>query len=128
MLNTIAKIYKIDIPEFEKNIVGASGENRVEKLKYTSFNKSATFEEQLFSIIRRSKSKIIALSYSDSESNHKIKEIDKTLELITDFMKNDPIFVPGSFKVIKYNRKNFESRKDNKKININELLFIVKKR
>lgn len=128
LLNTVAKLSKINIRDFEKNIVGASGENRVEKLQYTSFNKSATFEKQLFDIIKKSKSKIIVLSYSDSESNHKVKEIDQTLKMITDFMKNDDIFVKGSFKMIKYNRKNFESRKDNKKLNINELLFIVRKK
>lgn len=128
LLNTISKLNKINIYDFEKNIVGASGENRTEKLKYTSFNKSSTFERQLFDIIRKSKSKIIVLSYSDSESNHKVKEINKTLNTITEFMKNDDIFVKESFKIIKYNRKNFESRKDNKKININELLFIVRKK
>lgn len=128
LLNTISKLHKIDIEDFENNIVGASGENRKEKLKYTSFNKSATFEKQLFDIIKKSKSKIIVLSYSDSESNHKVKEINKTLKLIMDFMKNDEMFIKGSFKLIKYNRKNFESRKNNKKISINELLFIVKKK
>ena len=128
LLNTVSKLHKIDIEDFENNIVGASGENRKEKLKYTSFNKSATFENQLFDIIRKSKSKVIVLSYSDSESNHKVKEIDKTLKMITEFMKNDEIFVKGSFKLIKYNRKNFESRKDNKKLSINELLFIVRKK
>ena len=128
LLNTVSKLHKININDFEKNIIGASGENRVEKLQYTSFNKSSTFEKQLFEIIRKSKSKIIVLSYSDSESNHKVKEIDKTLKMITDFMKNDDIFIKGSFKMIKYHRKNFESRKDNKKLNINELLFIVRKK
>lgn len=128
LLNTIAKIHKINITNFEKNIVGASGENRKEKLQYTSFNTSATFEKQLFEIIKKSKSKLIILSYSDSESNHKINETNKTIELISNFMKNDDIFVPNSFKVIKYNRKNFESRKNNKKAEIHELLFVVRKR
>lgn len=128
LLNTVSKLNEINILEFEKNIVGASGENRVEKLNYTSFNKSATFEEQLFEIIKNSKSKIVVLSYSDSESNHKVKEIDKTIKLISDFMTDSKYFVDGSFKIIKYNRKNFESRKDNKKLNINELLFIVRKK
>ena len=128
LLNTIAKIHKIDIPDFERNIIGASGENRKEKSEYTSFNKSATFEKHLFEIIKKSKSKLIVLSYSDSESNHKIKDANKTIKLISDFMKNNSIFVPNSFKIIKYNRKNFESRKNNKKTEINELLFVVRKR
>lgn len=128
LLNTIAKYNKIkDIEKFEKNIVGASGENRVEKLKYTSFNQRATFEEQLFELIKLSKSKLIVLSYSDSESNHQIKQINTTIEKISTFMKDENIFIPGSFKLIKYNRKNFESRKDNKKASINELLFIARK-
>lgn len=129
LLNTIAKYHKIDnVSDFEKNIVGASGENRIAKLQYTSFNQRATFETQLFEIIRKSRSKIIALSYSDSESNHNVNETNKTIKIITNFMKNDSVFIPGSLKVIKYNRKNFESRKNNKKQKINELLFIVKKK
>lgn len=128
LLNTVAKLNKINLKEFEKNIVGASGENRVEKLQYTSFNKTSTFEEQLFNIIKESKSKIIVLSYSDSESNHNVNEASKIINLITNFMKDETIFEKDSFKLIKYNRKNFESRKDNKKLTINELLFIARKK
>lgn len=128
LLNTVSKINKVNLNEFEKNIIGASGENRHDKLIYTSFNKRSTFEDQLFEIMKRSKAKIIVLSYSDSESNHKVNENNKTVEKIANFMQNEKYFMKDTFKLIKYHRKNFESRKDNKKLGINELLFIVRKK
>lgn len=127
LLNTIARLYDIEDKElFFSEIVGASGENRIRKLQYTSFNKRSTFEETLLIPLSHSKCKIVALSYSDSGSNHKRENIDSTLEIITNFFSNKEMF--SDFKIIKVKSKNFESRKGNKKEEINELLFIAKRK
>ena len=123
LLNTISKYYGIlNKKEFDSQIVGASGENRIQKLEYTSFNKKSTFEETLLTPLSLSKCKVIALSYSDSESNHKRENIDDTLNLIDSFFSNKKIF--NSYKVVKIKSHNFESRRGNKKEEINELLYI----
>lgn len=124
LLNTVARFNDIDDKtKFFKQIVGASGENRIQKLKYTSFNKRATFEKLLLNRIDNSKCKVVALSYSDSESNHKREGIDITLKQITDFFGDKTKF--ASYKVVKVDSRNFESRKGNKKESIHELLFIA---
>ncbi len=126
LLNTISKYHQIDdINEFEKNIVGASGENRVAKLKYTSFNVKCSFEELLLQQVKLSKSKLVVLSYSNSLSNHKRGDIDTTLQAIEKFFNDPNIF--ESFNLIEIDSRNFESRKGNKKPKIKELLFIAKK-
>ncbi len=127
LLNTIARLYEIEDKElFFSEIVGASGENRIRKLQYTSFNKRSTFEETLLIPLSNSKCKIVALSYSDSGSNHKRENIDSTLEAITSFFSNKEMF--SDFKIVKVRSKNFESRKGNKKEDINELLFIAQRK
>lgn len=127
LLNTIAKYYGIEDKKlFESQIVGASGENRIQKLEYTSFNKKSTFEETLLAPLRIINCKVVALSYSDSESNHKREDIDQTLNQIHSFFSNQNIF--ETYKVIKIQSRNFESRKGNKKEDIHELLYIGIKR
>lgn len=127
LLNSIARLYEIDDKDgFFSELIGASGENRVRKLQYTSFNRRSTFEETLLEPLSQTKCKIIALSYSDSGSNHKRENIDSTLEAITKFFSNKDMF--SDFKIIKVKSKNFESRKGNKKEHINELLFIAIKK
>lgn len=125
LLNTIAKYHNIeDINAFEKGIVGASGENRIEKLVYTSFNIKG-FVEILISLIKKSKAKYIVLSYSDSESNHTKKEIEGTINTISEFFADKSIF--SKYELVKIESINFESRKGNKKEKVNELLFLGKK-
>lgn len=129
LLNTIAKINEIpNIGEFEKNIVGASGENRVEKLEYTSFNKTETFEKRMSDLIKKSNCSLVAISYSDSSSNHRVNNIDETLNHIEEYLNDTNIFVEGSYKKIEFSRQNFESRKSNQKQLINEILYIARKK
>ncbi len=126
LLNTAAKFHKItDWNDFEKGIVGASGENREKKLNYTSFNTKKDFEKLLFDIINKSQCKTIVLSYSDSKSNHERERIRTTLEDLNAFFSNEKIF--ECYKLYKIQSVNFESRKGNKKNGINELLFVAKK-
>lgn len=129
LLNTVAKINDMeDIGEFEAGIIGASGENRSNKLKYVSFNCKETFEERLFDLIRRSNCSLVVISYSDSESNHRIEDTKRTIDLIEEFLRDETVFVRDSYRKIEFERQNFESRKANKKQNINELLFIARRR
>src|SRR3989339_304448 len=125
LLNTIAKYHNIeDINAFEKGIVGASGENRIEKLVYTSFNIKG-FVEILISLIKKSKAKYIVLSSSDGESNHTKKDIEGTINTISEFFADKSIF--SKYELVKIESINFESRKGNKKEKVNELLFLGKK-
>lgn len=128
LLNTVAKINSINIIDFEKDIVGASGENRIKKLKYTSFNQTESFEKRLIDLIELANCSMLLLSYSDSNTNHRVDKIDDTLSHIEDFLKNEDIFLPNSYKKIEFSRQNFESRKSNQKQEINEILFIARKR
>lgn len=126
LLNTLSRYREIkNIKKFEKNIVGASGENRVEKLQYTSFNNNSKFQERLFDAIIRSNSKIVAVSYSDSISNHKKNKIDDLLEEFNAFFSNKKLF--KKFNLYQIESINFESRKGNKKQKIHELLFVALK-
>lgn len=127
LLNTVAKFHKItDWQDFEKGIVGASGENREKKLNYTSFNTKKDFEKLLFEIIDNSPCKTIVLSYSDSKSNHERDEISTTLYVLNKFFSNEEKF--ECYKLYKIQSVNFESRKGNKKNGINELLFVARKK
>lgn len=127
LLNTIARFHKIeDWQKFEKGIVGASGENRENKLNYTSFNTKKGFEKLIMNIIENAQCDIIVLSYSDSKSNHERDEINTTLDILKNFFENRNIFEYYYMKSIQ--SVNFESRKGNKKNGINELLFVAKKK
>lgn len=129
LLNTIAKLNDLDdVRGFEKGIAGASGENREQKMKYTSFNQSSTFEKRLFQLIEKAKCKVIVLSYSDSESNHNVNNSEITIKKIEDFLNDDRLFITSTYQMLEFKRQNFESRKFNKKQKINELLFIVRKK
>ncbi|MBQ4646127.1 MAG: DNA adenine methylase [Candidatus Gastranaerophilales bacterium] len=126
LLNSIAKFNDIKDKElFQSQIIGASGENRVQKLQYTSFNVRNTFKELLLKQLEKTKCKYIVLSYSDSSSNHEREQINDTIFEIENFFSNKSLF--EFYKVVKIKSQNFESRKGNKKENINELLFIAKK-
>lgn len=126
LLNTVARFHKItDWKDFEKGIVGASGENREKKLNYTSFNTKKDFEKLLFDIIDKSPCKTIVLSYSDSKSNHERSEINATIKGLHSFFSNKKAF--NYYKMYRIQSVNFESRKGNKKNEINELLFVAKK-
>lgn len=126
LLNTIAKFNEIkDKQLFQNQIVGASGENRVQKLKYTSFNTRSTFKDLLLCQLAKTKCKYVILSYSDSSSNHEKSKIYNTINEIESFFANKTLF--KYFKTIKIKSQNFESRKGNKKEKINELLFIAEK-
>ena len=126
LLNTVARFGKIrDWSQFEKGIVGASGENREEKLKYTSFNVKKGFEDLLMQIIQSSPCNTIVLSYSDSKSNHERDEINTTLNALQEFFGNRELFV--NYRMHQIQSVNFESRKGNKKNSINELLFIAQR-
>jgi len=123
LLNTIARYNDIkNKPLFFRQIVGASGENRIQKLEYTNFNKSSTFEKLLLSRLAKCKCKVVALSYSDSSSNHKKGQINQTLDSITAFFADKEIF--GSYNILSVDSIKFESRRGNKKELIHELLFI----
>lgn len=127
LLNTLARYREIkNIKKFEDNIVGASGENRVEKLQYTSFNNNSKFAERLFEAIIKSKSKIVAVSYSDSISNHKKGKINDLIDEFNSFFSDQTVF--SSFTLYQIESVNFESRKGNKKQKIHELLFVAKKK
>ena len=127
LLNTVAKFHKItDWSDFEKGIVGASGENREKKLEYTSFNVKKGFEELLTSLIKASPCRTIVLSYSDSKSNHERDEISTTLNALSEFFEDRELFEYYQLHTI--GTVNFESRKGNKKNAINELLFVAHKR
>ncbi len=127
LLNTVAKFHKItDWQDFEKGIVGASGENREKKLSYTSFNTKKDFEKLLFEIIDKSQCKTIVLSYSDSRSNHERDGIKTTLDVLNAFFSNKEIF--QCYQLYRIQSVNFESRKGNKKNDINELLFVARKK
>ncbi len=127
LLNTLSRYREIkDIKKFERNIVGASGENRVEKLQYTSFNNNSKFQDRLFDAIKKSNSKVVAVSYSDSISNHKKNKIDDLIEEFNLFFSNKEIF--SSFNLYQIESINFESRKGNKKQKIHELLFVALKK
>ena len=115
-----------NISKFESNIVGASGENRVEKLQYTSFNNNSKFAERLFEAIKKCNCKTVAVSYSDSTSNHKKGKIDDLLEEFNKFFSDESIF--SSYELYRIESVNFESRKGNKKQKIHELLFVAKKK
>jgi len=126
LLNTIAKFHRItDWKDFEHGIVGASGENREKKLNYTSFNTKRDFEELLIGIIENSNCHTIVLSYSDSTSNHERDEIGETLKALNTYFGDKSKF--EFFRTYKIQSVNFESRKGNKKADINELLFVAKK-
>lgn len=126
LLNTVAKFHKItDWKDFEKGIVGASGENREKKLNYTSFNTKKDFGKLLLEIIENSPCKTIVLSYSDSKSNHERDEINATLDVLNAFFSDKEKF--ECYQLYKIQSVNFESRKGNKKNGINELLFVAKK-
>jgi adenine-specific DNA-methyltransferase len=127
LLNTLARYREIkNVSQFEKNIVGASGENRVEKLQYTSFNNNSLFQKRLFEAIIKSPCRIIAVSYSDSISNHKKAKIYDLLEEFNKFFGDSNKFT--DFKLFKIDSINFESRKGNKKQKIHELLFVAIKK
>lgn len=127
LLNTVAKFHKItDWADFEKGIVGASGENREKKLEYTSFNVKKGFEELLISLIKNSPCRTVVLSYSDSKSNHERDEISTTLNALSKFFEDTELFEYYQLHTI--GSVNFESRKGNKKNAINELLFVARKR
>lgn len=127
LLNTLARYREIkNIKKFEANIVGASGENRVEKLQYTSFNNNSKFAERLFEAIESCAAKIIAVSYSDSTSNHKRGKIDDLLEEFNKFFSTEKLF--KRYSLYKIESVNFESRKGNKKQKIHELLFVAERK
>ena len=127
LLNTVARFHKIiDWDDFEQGIVGASGENREKKLNYTSFNTKKDFEKLLLEIIEKSQCKIVVLSYSDSKSNHEREEIGTTLDVLSAFFRDKEIF--EHYELYRIQSVNFESRKGNKKNDINELLFVAKKK
>ena len=129
LLNTVAKLNDLDdISSFEKGIIGASGENREKKLKYTSFNQKSTFQKRLFSLIEEAKSSLVVLSYSDSDSNHNVNNVGVTITELEKFFQDDRIFVKDSFKKYNFERQNFESRRSNKKQKINELIFVARKK
>lgn len=126
LLNTIARFNKIDDwKDFEKGIVGASGENREKKLEYTSFNIKRDFEKLIINVINSSKANYIVLSYSDSKSNHEREDVASTLDALKEYFSNKELFEYYCLKEVK--SVCFESRKGNKKNTINELLFIAKK-
>lgn len=127
LLNTVAKFHRItDWVDFERGIVGASGENREKKLNYTSFNVKKGFEELLVSLIKASPCRTVVLSYSDSKSNHERDEISTTLNALSKFFEDTELFEYYQLHTI--GSVNFESRKGNKKNAINELLFVARKR
>lgn len=127
LLNTLARYREIkNIRSFEKNIVGASGENRVEKLQYTSFNNNSLFQKRLFEAIAKSPAQVVAVSYSDSISNHKKTKIDDLLEEFSKFFGDKTKF--KKYKLFQIESINFESRKGNKKQKIHELLFVAIKK
>ena len=127
LLNTVAKFHRItDWADFERGIVGASGENREKKLNYTSFNVKKGFEELLISLIKSSPCRTVVLSYSDSKSNHERDAISTTLNTLSNFFENTELFEYYHLHTI--GSVNFESRKGNKKNAINELLFVARKR
>lgn len=126
LLNTIARFHNIEnIEEFESGIVGASGENRIQKATYTSYH-NGKFKDHILETISKSKCRYIILSYSDSESNHKGLIIADTLREFDEFFSNKKIF--ERYEKVLIESTNFESRKGNKKIQVNELLYIAKKR
>lgn len=128
LLNLIAKYHTIpDLTEYEKGIIGASGEYRLGKeYDYTNYNRRSTFEELLFQLVMKSNSDYIAISYSNSESNHNREAIEDSIQVISDFFQNPAHF--SEFKVVNLNQiYNFESRKNQKKTPITELLFLAKK-
>lgn len=128
LLNSVAKLHKLNVSLFEKNIVGASGENRVEKLKYTNLNLASNFEKCFLNMLLKIKCTTIAISYSDSESNHIKGDDHYMINIISDFIKKNPhIFDIDSFRIVKVKSKNFESRKGNKKTSINEVLILINK-
>jgi len=126
LLNTIARFNDLeDKNKFKSEIIGASGENRAQKSHYTSFNIKTTFEANLLNLINSSKCEIVALSYSDSKSNHKRGDIVITIDRLKSFFGNKKAF--SAYKIIEIKSTKFESRKGNKKEPINELLFLARK-
>ncbi len=126
LLNTIAKFNKIkDWVDFEKGIVGASGENREKKLKYTSFNMKKDFEKLIIDVINLSKCEYVVLSYSDSKSNHERDGVYSTVDKLKEYFSNEKLF--KNYYINEVKSICFESRKGNKKNTINELLFIAQK-
>ena len=68
----------------------------------------------------------MVLSYSDSKSNHEREEIGTTLDVLSAFFRDKEIF--EHYELYRIQSVNFESRKGNKKNDINELLFVAKKK
>lgn len=126
LLNTISRYHQIkDISKFEKGIVGASGENRIEKSEYTSYH-NGKFKENLLDTIMSCKARYVVLSYSNSDSNHKGLATEDTIKTFEEFFSDKMKF--SKYKKFEISSTNFESRKGNKKIQINELLFLAKNR
>lgn len=129
LLNLIAGYNNVadSILDFEKGISGAAGENRTLTRHYTNYNRRSTFEDLLFSLIRKAKCRYIIISYSDSLSNHNKNSLS-SVERIEAFLNNPDYFDPTKYKKVEVNSIKFESRKSERKDKIHELLFIAKKK
>ena len=128
LLNLISNYNQLAdrILEFEKDIAGAAGENRNLIRNYTNYNRRGTFEDLLFKLIDSSSAKYVILSYSDSLSNHNKNSLS-SVEKIEKYFSDATKFNIENFKKIEISSRNFESRKDQKKDKIHELLFIAEK-
>ena len=128
LLNLISNYNQLadTIAEFEKDIAGAAGENRKLVRNYTNYNRRGTFEDLLFRLIDSSSAKYVILSYSDSLSNHNKNSLS-SVEKIEKYFSDTTKFNVANYKKIEISSRNFESRKDQKKDKIHELLFIAEK-
>lgn len=127
LLNLVAKYHTIeDLRVYEQGILGAAGEHRFIDKEYTNYNRRNTFEMYLFDLILNSKCNYVVISYSDSNSNHN-KDSLESLNKISNFLQDERLFEKGSYKLVEINSRNFESRKNEKKEKIKEVLFIAKK-
>lgn len=127
LLNLVAMYHTIDdLKIYEQGILGASGEHRFIDKDYTNYNRRNTFETYLFDLILNSRCNYVVISYSNSRSNHN-KDSVESLNKISNFLQNETLFEKDSYKLVEINSRNFESRKNETKDKIKELLFIAKK-
>jgi adenine-specific DNA-methyltransferase len=129
LLNLIAKFHEIkDLKSYEKELVGARGQNLKENFK-SKYCSRDTFEEVMRDLIENAKCKFVIVSYFDGDDNLWKEKGNKTgIRIISEILKNPKIFKPTSFDLMRVSRQNFQSKRDLKKKIVNELLFYAEKK
>lgn len=129
LLNTLASFHEIgNIGKFEKKMVGVRGQNGENSYK-SPFSTRKKFSESMEKIIRKINARYVLVSYFDGDDNLWNEKGNETgIKTISAILKDPDYFKPGSLKIHKIPRQNFQSRKGKKKRIVNELVFCAERK